>query len=152
MIQAENLEKVFNLPPSSQVIEGEFTVENTNVEVIKDKSVEVQKPNVKLDDSEFIRKNLKDLTENTKLALDLALQIQAEEPNFRNTEAVAKMADAVSKTLGNLIHLNKIEKDEEYRAKEPEETGPKVVNNTLIMTTEKLIEKIMSQTKQLKDK
>ncbi len=149
-VQAEKLEEFFNLPPTSQIIEGEFTSESKDITVATNSNISVTIN--KLDDSDYIRTNLKELADKTQEALDLALQIQAEDPtNSKNTEAVAKMADAVAKALSNLIHLNKAEKDEQFRSKEIE--TPKVVNNNLtIMTTEDLISKIIAQTKQLKEK
>jgi hypothetical protein len=145
MLDASKLEEVFNLSP--QIIEGEFSSDSKDVMVVP-KQVPIAFG--KLEDSDYIRKNLKELADSTKDALDLALTIQQDDPNARNTEAVAKMADAVAKALGNLIQLNKTEKDEEFRAK-PEE--PKIVNNNLtIMTTEEIIAKIINQTKQLKEK
>jgi hypothetical protein len=149
MIRAENLEKTFNLSP---IIEGEFTVEGTkDIITTNPNNVPVIVENGKLDDSDYIRTNLKELVDSTKNALDLALEIQAEDPtNFKNTEAVAKMADSVAKALGNLIHLNKTEKDEKYRSNVSED--PKIVNNNLVITTtEDLINKIMLQVKHIKD-
>ena len=147
-MEVSKLEETFNLKPL--VIKGDFTSSLDDKQVITVQDTQIGNP-VKLDDSDYIRKNLKELADSTKDALDLALQMQLDDPNARNTEAVAKMADAVAKALGNLIHLNKTEKDEAYRSKEPE--GPKTVNNNIIVTTtEDLISKIISQTKRLKEK
>lgn len=144
MLDTTKLEETFNVPPA--IIEGEFTVEEGKALTVSQPK-EVSKVEEKLEDSDFIRNTLKDLASKTNDALDLALQIQADDPNSRNTEAVAKMADAVSKALTSLIHLNKTEKEENFRSK-PE--APTTVNNNLtVITTEDLIEKIVKQTKQL---
>ena len=143
MVDSSKIEEVFDLAPL--VIEGEIVeIKTANLpEVIK-----TAKP--KLDDSDYLRTNLKELAESTKDALDLALQQQADDPNARNTEAVAKIADAVAKVLGNLITLNKVEKDEEHKAAPKQ--APIVNNNLTIMTTEEMIGRIINQTKKLKEK
>lgn len=148
MLNSNKLEEVFNLSPL--VIEGEYTVEGRELTTTKSNVPTIVAESGKLDDSEYIRRNLKELADSTQGALELALQMQSDDPNARNTEAVAKMADAVAKALGNLTHLNKTEKDELYRS-EPQ--APQVINNNLtIMTTEEIIAKIINQTKQLKEK
>jgi hypothetical protein len=146
MYDTSKLEETFNIQPL--VIEGEYTSEDTDI--VKSESAPVPVISSKLEDSEFIRVNLKELATSTKDALDLALQVQSDDPSARNTEAVAKMADAVAKMLSNLIHLNKTEKDEEFRAK-PAPT-PVINQNLTIMTTEEMISRIINQTKQLKEK
>ena len=148
MLDASKIEEAFNL--KHHIIEGEYTSETKDIVIAQPQPVQVILNSVKLEDSDYIRRNLKELADSTKDALDIALSIQADDPNAKNTEAVAKMADAVAKALSNLIQLNKTEKDEEFRAK-PEE--PKIVNNNLVvMTTEDIIAKIINQTKQLKEK
>jgi hypothetical protein len=143
------IEKALNM---GSVIEGEYTVETGLVTSFTGDSypIPVEIKDNKLEDSSYIRDTLRALIDSTKDALDVALTVQEEDPSSRNTEAVSKMADSVSKCLATLITLNKTEKDEEFRNRE--ET-PKVVNNNLIvMSTQELISTIMNQTKQLKRK
>lgn len=149
---ALGLQEALNM---GSIIEGEFTTEGKELVVQPSQELTVIQSEVvsnKLEDSDYIRTELKTLVEKTKDALDAALDVQSEIPDPKNTEAVSKMADSVSKMLDTLIKLNKAEKDEEFRNRE-KEVAPKVVNNNLIvMTTQELINKILNQTKQLKGK
>lgn len=149
----KGIEEALNM---DKIVDAEYTVEEgKSLTVIStDNALTKLTPtnNGKLDDSNFIRDTLKDLVDKTKEALDVALMIQEENPDYKNSEAVSKIADSVSKGLGVLIQLNKTEKVEAYRNRETEEQPKTVNNNLIVMTTQELIEKILNQTKQLKGK
>ena len=145
MITAKNIEKAFNLAPieESNVIEGEV-VPYAGEEVTELTPVPNTAP-TKLEDSDFVKKELRDLVELTKEALDTAVMVQQEDPSSRNAEAVAKMADTVVKVLNSITQLNKMDSDEKNRKKTSEASVTNVTNNTIITTTSDLITSIVRE-------
>jgi len=112
-MRAEGLERVFD----PEGIDPDMIIEQAQPPAVIDPNLPaVSEPTSshRIDDSRFIRTELTRLVEITKEALETAAMIQQEDPNCKNTEAVAKMAETVGKQLENLMKLSKIEKDNEY--------------------------------------
>jgi hypothetical protein len=150
MLKAQGIEREFNM----EEIRPEKVIDGKELVVIQAQPV-AEEPIIshRIDSSESLKRELRELIDVTKEALDTALLLQQEDPTSRNTEAVAKMADTVAKALQGLIALEQAEKGFEFKAQEVNRPAPKVTNNNLIVTTSDLIQKIVDNAKkQIEDK
>lgn len=154
------LDDVFDLPPieSSKVINGEIVVvENHDVQVSN--SSKTNELSSKIEDSKFIRDELKSLIEITKDALDSALMTAQNDPDPKAMEAASKVISTLTASLVALTNLNKIESDRELKLKDMsmKETKPakpaevtNIQNNLIVSDTASIIEMIMNKNKELR--
>jgi len=152
--QQGQLAQVFDLPQieAPKPMDVEVTiVESKDITILGNKEL-----SPRIEDSDYIRTELKELVQTTKDALDLAIATQVNDSDPKAAEAVAKLATTLATSLKTLIELNSKESDKEIKIRELEnrqqgETKPPVQNiqNNLIVSTVDLIEMILNKKKEL---
>lgn len=138
---------------SLQKIEEVFNIEETKVEIIETVPSEIvelleKKISHKLEDSTNIKSNLKDTLIKAQSALDSILDELTINPSSRNAEGVAKIIDSISKLSQTLIDINVKEKEHEIKLnsdKKEDYSQSTITNNTLIMSTEEILTKILEK-------
>jgi len=155
MLRAEGLEREFNMEPmgDGKVVEGEVVSIETigggeNLPAILEPKATTE-INHRVDSSDFLKTELRNLVTVTKDALDTALLIQQEDPTSRNTEAVSKMADSVAKVLTTLAGLEQAEKGFEFKTADINSKNQpvQITNNNLVIATSDLIAQIVANSK-----
>ena len=143
---AKGLDEVFD----AEIVEEETTDMvpesidgDDSVLVCDDNEIGELVPSKKLEDSDYIRQELKGMVDKAKDALETALSSQEEEANTWTTNSVATLVATVNNTLNGLLALNKVEEEIQIKkGKKSDPNHPTVAANVIIATTDDLIEKI----------
>lgn len=146
------LEEVFNTEKTPKFDELEGTIEKTpevTLPVKKEESME-EKILPTLEDSDYLRTQLKLLIKRSQSALDVIVDSVQESEIVRGApfEAIAKLTDAIAKAISKLTELSSKEKDNEYKGKHGE-IG--TINNNLYLGTAEVLKLIGDNKRALED-
>ena len=142
-VTAKGLDEVFDVEEETN-IDLPTSVDGDDSIAVLDDDVgrEVNPTKAKLEDSDYIRKELKDLVAMAKSAMDTALAAQEEEANTWTTRSVMDLVATVNTTLQGLLQLNKVEEEIALKKGDHKPQQPHVAANVIITTTADLIEQI----------
>jgi len=141
----EGLDNLFNVEPTPIV-----TFRDTSRELNENKSdIELPEPENLLPDSSKIRNNLKDIYDKANTALESAInEFNANPSSAKHAEAIAKLVEGINKLNTTLLDLNVKEKELNPKKKQNKEDQPgNVTNNTLVVSSSDLLEKILQSRK-----
>ena len=138
----KNLNEIFNIESVALSAESMIPeiIDSELPDILKDNPIE----QVRFSDSQKIRNTLEDTLDKAQRALDAILSETEANPLNKNAGEVAKLADSISKLIGILSDLNyrEMEISLKRKGKEAPSESAHITNNTIIMSSSELLDKI----------